>query len=224
MKKKIKRCLIWANGKSPKKKVVNKLISLGYDKMICADGGANSAFCLGFTPDYIVGDFDSIKKEVLKKFETNSEIIHYARQNDTDLEKALKLAIRKRFESAVIIGATGDRLDHSLCNVGILLKYFGKIELKLVHEKSVAYLRRGEYCFDSLPGEVVSIYAFDEVTKIKSKGLKYPLKNVPLPFGQKESTSNVATGKNVCLEISEGKAMIVRELNVLFDYDYFLTA
>ncbi len=224
MRNNIKSCLIWANGKSPRKRTITKLIYLGYDKIMCADGGANSAFYLGFTPHYIVGDLDSIKKEVLEKFRSESEIIYYARQNDTDLEKALKLAIKKKFKRAVIVGATGDRLDHSLCNIGILLKYFGRIDLKLVHEKTVGFVRSGEYSFTTKPGETISVYAFDEKTRITSEGLKYPLKNTALPFGEKESTSNEATGIKVTLQIKNGKAMIVRELNVLFDYGFFLNA
>jgi len=100
-------------------------------------------------------------------------------------EKALKLAIRKKFKRAVLVATTGDRLDHSLCNVGILLKYFGKIDLKLVHEKSVAYVRNGNYSFASVKGEIISIYAFDANTKVTSTGLKYPLKNTALlPIGK----------------------------------------
>ncbi len=224
MKSKEKSCIIWANGKRPKKKTVNKLLEIGYEKIICADGGANSAYCLNITPDYIIGDFDSVKKEVLEKFRASSEIIHLARQNDTDLEKALKFVIKKKFTRAVLIATTGDRLDHSLCNVGILLKFYGKIDLKLVHEKTVAYVRSGVYSFPSIKGETISIYAFDGKTKITSHGLKYPLKNTALPFGQKESTSNEATKDTVTLEIKTGKVMIVRELKVLFEHGYFLDA
>ncbi len=222
--KKAKKCIVWANGKSPKKKTIQKLISLGYDTIICADGGANSAYCYGFAPDYIVGDFDSVKPEVLKKFKEKAEIIHIKRQNDTDVEKALKLAIKKKFVKVALIGSTGDRIDHSLCNLGLLLKYFGKIDLKLIHEKSVAYVRSGEYSFQAKAGETISIYAFDEKTKITSKGLKYPLRKLSLPFGQKESTSNEAVSENVELKIEDGKALIVRELKVLFDHGYFLDA
>jgi thiamine pyrophosphokinase len=217
----MKKCLIWANGESPPKSLVKKIIKLGYDQIICADGGANSAYAFGFVPNYVVGDFDSVSPKVLTAFEKSSEIIRYRRQNDTDVEKALKLAIAKKFRRAVLIGATGDRLDHSLCNLGVLLKYRDKIDITMVHGKTGAYVLQGEIEFKTTPGEIISIYAFDDKTKIKSGGLKYPLKNISLPFGAKESTSNVATGGKVKLEITAGKVIIVRELKALFENGFF---
>ena len=44
-------------------------------------------------------------------------------------------------------------------------------------------------------GETISLYGFNSKTKIISEGLYYPLKNISLPFGVKESTSNLAAGK-----------------------------
>ena len=217
----MKKCLIWANGESPPKSLVKKIIKLGYDHIICADGGANSAYAFGFVPNYVVGDFDSVSPKVLTAFEKSSEIIRYRRQNDTDVEKALKLAIAKKFRRAVLIGATGDRLDHSLCYLGVLLKYRDKIDITMVHGKTGAYVLQGEIEFKTTPGEIISIYAFDDKTKIKSGGLKYPLKNISLPFGAKESTSIVATGGKVKLEITAGKVIIVRELKALFENGFF---
>ncbi|MCK7517698.1 MAG: hypothetical protein MZV64_08270 [Ignavibacteriales bacterium] len=56
---KMKKCLIIANGKSPTKKVVEYFYSKGFNTIICADGGANSARKLGIIPDFIIGDLDS---------------------------------------------------------------------------------------------------------------------------------------------------------------------
>lgn len=36
--------------------------------IICCDGGMHHAKALGITPDYIVGDFDSVRPEVLEEY------------------------------------------------------------------------------------------------------------------------------------------------------------
>jgi thiamine pyrophosphokinase len=79
----MKKGLILANGQPPKKFVISYLQKKGYSTLICADGGANSAYKLKLLPDYIVGDFDSIRKEVFEYYQGKSSIKKISRQNDT---------------------------------------------------------------------------------------------------------------------------------------------
>ena len=78
------------------KKLSNILQHKGFSTIICADGGANSAKKIGITPDFIIGDFDSVDSGTLKYFKSKSTIIQIKRQNDTDVEKCLKFAIREK--------------------------------------------------------------------------------------------------------------------------------
>ncbi|MCH7973671.1 MAG: thiamine diphosphokinase, partial [Bacteroidetes bacterium] len=57
----MKKCIIIANGKCPKKSELKYFVEQGYSTIICADGGANSALKLKINPDYIIGDLDSIE-------------------------------------------------------------------------------------------------------------------------------------------------------------------
>lgn len=212
------KCIILANGQSPKKSVFTLFEKLGYDLFICADGGADSALKLNLVPDYIIGDLDSISNKALKHYSKSAKILKYTRQNDTDVEKCLKYAIKKKCTEAVLLGATGDRLDHSFCNLGIVLKFFDKISVKIVHQKSILNAYSGKVILKTFPGEVISLYGINEKTKITSQGLKYPLQNVPLPFGQKESTSNVALSEKVKLNITGGKIFIVRDFKLLVEH------
>ncbi len=82
----MKKCIILANGKSPKKKEIISYISKNYD-LICADGGANSAYKLGIIPNFIVGDLDSIKPKVKKFFKEYSVII---KDSNQDLNRCTK--------------------------------------------------------------------------------------------------------------------------------------
>lgn len=209
----MKKCIIIANGKAPRKSVLEYLVQQGYTKIICADGGANSAMRLGIVPDFIIGDLDSISERALKYFGSKSEIFRVPRQNDTDVEKCLKFAIRKGYKEAVLVGVTGDRLDHTFCNLGIVLKFFHRISLKIVAEKSLLSAHSGNADLLTAPGETISVYGFDAKTKITSSGLKYPLKNTALPFGTRESTSNVAVGNKVVLKIKNGIIFVIRDFN-----------
>ena len=217
----MKKCIILANGKPPKKKIISFFQRKNFKTLICADGGANSALKMKLVPNFIIGDLDSISLEALKKFKVNSKIIQLKRQNDTDVEKCLKYAIKKKYTDALLVGVTGNRLDHTFCNLGIVLKFFPKINLSLIAEDSFLKAYKGKVELKTFPGETISLYGFDRKTKIISKGLKYPLKNVALPFGERESTSNIAAGKKVRLNISCGVIFVIRDVNQMIKYDLF---
>ena len=211
----MKKCIILANGHAPSKNTIKFLTSIGYSTLLCADGGANTAYRLGIIPELIIGDLDSIDVTVLNYFKNQCKIIKISRQNDNDVEKCLKYAIKENFEEVVLLGATGDRLDHSFCNIVIFLKFYDKIRMKIIHQKSLLAAYSGNVNLRTMPGETVSIYGIDNNTKFTSRGLKYSLKNVPLPFGVKESTSNVATSSEIKLKISGGKGIVIRDYQTL---------
>ena len=207
--------LILGNGKLPGKNKIKFFMSHGFDFLIAADGGANSAVKLGLIPDLIIGDFDSILPETKEYFSKLTELKQVKRQTDTDVEKAIKYAIEKKINKAVLLGASGDRLDHSFCNIGNLLKYKGKIDLFLLHEKTFVSVYDKSVCFPTKIGETISLYGIDEKTLITTHGLKYPLTKEALPFGVRGGTSNEAVRDEVCLEIENGKIIVMREFKTL---------
>lgn len=217
----MKKCIIIANGKSPTKKVVEYFYKKGFNTIICADGGANSAKKLGITPDYIIGDLDSAEKQTLKFFQFKSNIVKIRRQNDTDVEKCLKFAIRKKIEELVLLGVTGNRLDHTICNLGIIIKFFHKIRIHVSAENSFLSAYNTTTVIKSKINETISLYAFNKGTLITSRGLKYPLKRTNLAFGEKESTSNVSISEKVELKIIGGIVFIIRDFNFMKKHDLF---
>ena len=217
----MKKCIILANGKPPKKSVITFFQKAGFNELICADGGADSALRMNLIPDAIIGDLDSISANALKEFKSVSRIIRLKRQNDTDVEKCLKYAIIKKYKEALLVGVTGNRLDHTFCNLGILLKFFPKFNLSLIAEDSYLKQYKGNITIKTVPGEVISLYGFDKKTKITSKGLKYQLNDIALPFGERESTSNLVTGNEIKLKINGGVVFVIRDVNLMIKYDLF---
>jgi thiamine pyrophosphokinase len=217
----LKKCIILANGKPPEKKIISFFQKKEFNTLICADGGANSALKMNLIPDYIIGDLDSISNEAIRKFKNTSRIIRIKRQNDTDVEKSIKHALKLKFNETLLMGVTGNRLDHTFCNLGIVIKFFPRIKIALIAENSYLKPYTGDTLLKTCPGETVSIYGLDKRTKIISKGLKYELKNISLPFGEKESTSNVVKGSEVKLEISNGVVFVIRDINLMIKHDLF---
>jgi thiamine pyrophosphokinase len=217
----MKKCIILANGKPPKKSEISFIMRRGYDKLICADGGANAAAEFGLLPDYIIGDLDSIRPDVYNFFNGKCRIMRITRQTDTDVEKCIKFLIKQKYDEVLLIGATGDRLDHTFCNLGIVLKYFSQISIRILHQKSLLSAHSGKVLLKTCPAEVISIYGIESRTTIQSKGLKYPLKNIHLPFGVRESTSNVSLGDQVELTVKRGIVLVIRNFDLMRKHDLF---
>lgn len=216
----MKKCIILANGKPPSKSAILFLIKKGYATLICADGGANYAMKMNLLPHFIIGDLDSIHPNTYKHFEGKSNIIKISRQSDTDVEKCLKHAFKLGFSEAILTGVTGDRLDHTFCNLGIVLKFYNRIKTKILAENSLLVPLSGKNKIKTARGEILSIYGIDTNTKILSKGLKYKINNEPLPFGYKESTSNIALGESIEINVNGGTIFLIRDFKTLKQHGF----
>jgi len=211
----LKKCIILANGKPPERNVISFLMKNNYSTLFCADGGANTAMKMGLSPKFIIGDFDSIQKQTINHYSGKTKIIKMNRQNDTDVEKCLKSAVKKKFDEAILLGVTGDRLDHTFCNMGIVIKFFDKIIIKIIAENSILTAITGTKKLKTFPGETISIYGINSETKITSSGLKYSLKTIALPFGYKESTSNIAISDHIELKVTGGIIFVIRDFKTM---------
>ncbi len=218
----MKSAVLLANGEAPKKSVITFLLKNGFDDLIAVDGGANSAYKLSITPDFIIGDLDSITPEVKKFYAGKSKIIKYRRQTDTDVEKSLNFAIRNNYKKVILLGVTGDRFDHTICNLSLIVKYSERLKLFVYHQTSLLTAYTSDAELETEKGEIVSIFMFGENPLITSKGLKYKLNNSSIKFGERESLSNVATGKKVSLRIYGGTAFVIRDFETLRKNGFFL--
>ena len=83
------------------------------DYYIFCDSGLVHKEKLLVEPDLIIGDFDSHER-----VETESEtIILPEKKDDTDSISGIKTALDRGFRDFLLIGMTGRRMDHSLCNL-----------------------------------------------------------------------------------------------------------
>ncbi len=99
------KALIIANGALPSRRLVRRLASAA-DIVICADGGANKTRPMRITPDFIIGDMDSITPSTKKYFHRIPSMF-VEDQDSTDLEKAIQLCIDMMCTSVNVVGGRG---------------------------------------------------------------------------------------------------------------------
>ena len=95
-----------------------------YDLSIAVDAGAAWFRAHNYIPDFAVGDFDSIDCGTFAWLEaSNTHIKRVPCDKDySDFELALSLCEEQQVQSATIVGALGERIDHQLCVLGALLR------------------------------------------------------------------------------------------------------
>ena len=163
-------------------------------------------------PDYIIGDLDSISLPALKYFSNKRvKIKKIIDQNKNDLEKCMLYAFRKGCKKLYIIGLTGKRLDHTINNLSILKKYSDKTDIKCYDDEFEYFIINKKTEFEYKSGEVVSLISLPKATGIKTKGLKYPLKNETLEFGVREGALNIAISKVVRIDINNGCLLVIKK-------------
>ncbi len=204
---------IFAGGNIGDYKKVSKYLN-GCRLVICADSGVHHAFNMGITPDILVGDMDSISSEDLKKVkQLGIEILKFPTKKDcTDTELALETALKQGAKEVIILGGYGDRPDHSLGNIFLMVRFkkLG-IELKYVDEYWEVALIDSQAEINGKKGNILSLIPITpEVKGITTEGLYYPLKDAKLIMGPTLGISNVFSSDIANVIIKEGLLLAVK--------------
>jgi thiamine pyrophosphokinase len=173
--------LVVANGEPPSADLLRDLADRA-DLVVAADGGARHAFAAGVTPDYAVGDLDSLTAEERSQLGP----LHVVLDPDpdrTDLQKAIDFALQRGATSINIAGAGGSRADHALANLSVLVLYRSRARLALIDDLFEVSLVDGESEVDAPPGTVVSLIAIGRAEGVTTSGLRWDLSDHTLTFG-----------------------------------------
>ncbi len=176
------KTLIISGGRIDDSFAVPFIESLDPDHIVGVDRGLEFCARCGVRPDHIVGDFDSLAPEVLAEYQkTDIPIRTFNPIKDaTDTCIALEYAIAQNSSEIWILGATGTRLDHFLCNLQTLKKaYNARIPAYIVDEHNLITIPVSQSFTirkDEQFGDNVSFFPLDEdVTGLTLKGFFYPL-------------------------------------------------
>ncbi len=201
--------VILANGTFPKSaKVLEVLDAASF--VICCDGAANKLLNSGREPNLIIGDLDSLKDE--HKTQYQDRLIHISNQVTNDLTKAVNWCIENHKDELIILGATGEREDHTIANVALLANYHQSLNIKMLTDYGVFIPFSSKQTFQSEKGQQVSIFSLDPKQRISSEGLKYPLHRYQLQSWWM-GTLNETLGTSFTLDVAEGSLWIVYILN-----------
>jgi len=205
--------IIISGGNINEEFVKKVILSKKYKNIISADKGLEILDKCNIKPNYIIGDFDSINVEILKKYidDKSIKITKLNPEKDyTDTHMAIKLAIQLKSTDITIIGAIGTRIDHTLANIHILKEPLEKeINCRILNDRNNITLinkttiLKSEYPYISL------IPLTTTVEGVTLKGFKYSLDNDTLKIGESIGISNEKTEENAKIEIKKGILIVI---------------
>ena len=198
------KTIILADGTFPENEIPLDYLR-NAERIICCDGSADHLVKAGFIPYAIVGDLDSVSKNVAEEY--SDRLFRDSDQETNDLTKAVKWCVRNNYKDLVILGATGKREDHTIGNISLLIEYAAEVEVIMVTDTGIIRPFLKSCTFSSNPGQQVSVFSINPETEITSGGLVYPLVRKKLRNWW-EATLNEAKGTRIDLEF-EGGALIV---------------
>ena len=141
--------------------------------VVCCDGGADKYIELGYTPDVIIGDGDSLSEENRVRY---ANIIEYNSDQETnDQTKAVEFLAAKDLRNIAIVGATGKCEDHTIGNIALLAEYQRMgINVRSYTDYGVFIPCKDSQSFASHTGQKISIFNIS-AKGLRSEGLEYPI-------------------------------------------------
>lgn len=201
------RALIIANGEAPSMQLLRSLAD-GAQLIVAADGGAAHALAAGLQLDAVVGDLDSVTREMRSALP--AERFHQVSDADTnDLQKAIAYCIGQGADFVDITAAGGGRADHALANLSVLRLFRGQAMVRIIDDFFEVSLIEGEAAVDAPIGTVVSLIAIGEATGVTTSGLRWNLTGSRLGFSPRGIHNEVAAPP-AQISVAKGDVLLFR--------------
>ena len=179
------------------------------DFNIFCDSGLKQLNELNIEPHLIIGDFDSHPNPHLEV-----ETITLPREkDDTDTFFAAKEAIKRNFDEFLLVGVVGQRLDHTLGNISILMMLDSLKKRALIlddYSEMEIVSRNTAYVSDSF-SYFSLLNVSGKASGIAIKNAKYPLDNAEiLPEYQYGISNEVIPGMAAEISVKEGSLLLIK--------------
>lgn len=178
--------------------------------IIAADGGYAHTQALGLSPDAILGDFDSLG------FVPANALRFPVEKDDTDAMLAVRLGLDRGCDRFLLYGSLdGPRLEHTVANFQTLafLADRGKTGYLIGKSQVVTLLENSSLTFPETASGYFSVFAFGgEAHGITLQGFQYELENGTLTPGFPLGVSNQFVGKEATLSVTEGRLLVIWDL------------
>lgn len=181
---------------------------------IACDAGYLNFKRVGFEPDLLIGDFDSLKEvpDAIKKIRLNPI------KDVTDTEYALNLLISEGYDDISIYGAIGERLDMTLTTVSLLAKAsLQGIRIKAFFDDKIIFsLYNSEVSFKEDATGTISVFSFlNEARGVDESNLKYELKDYTLKNVEPLGVSNEFISKRATIRVKDGILIVITKADNL---------
>lgn len=220
------RCIILGSAEIKNYEKISRFIN-PEDFIIACDGGLNHVEKLGLSPsavNLVVGDFDSFPRDkVLRQaqqpqgeFVFEGQIIQLpCEKDDTDVFFAVKEALRRGFTDFVLVGVIGQRFDHSLVNISVLLYLQKNGATGVIYDD---YSKMQLVVAGAKPTLIPDIYSYfslmtleKEAVGITIKNAKYPLENATIENSYQLGVSNeVIPGQQAEVSLKNGTLLLIQ--------------
>lgn len=184
------------------------------DFVICADGGVRHALMLGLTPDLVLGDFDSVDPALLEEIRAQAISVQRfpVEKDQTDTHLALDEALRRGATEILLVGATGERLDHVMANVLLLPTLPPGVDLCIADGKNlIRLLRPGErIVVRGNLGDILSLLPLSPLVEgVVAEGVRWPLYGASLRWGESLGVSNQLTAPEASIATTAGYLLVM---------------
>lgn len=198
------------------KELINKIIKeKKFENIIAVDKGLKILDELNIIPNHIIGDFDSIDEEILKKYKNEKTHIYKLQpeKDYTDTDEAIKLAIKLKTKKITMVGTTGTRLDHTISNIqNLKIALEDNVDCKIIDNnneitlinKTTKIKKDNNYKYISLLPLTLNVKG------ITLRGFKYPLCDKILEIGESIGISNEQIEDEAIIELKEGILVIIK--------------
>ena len=195
-----------ANGEKPVSNYAKQLIAQNNIK-ICVDSNLSFFKELDVEPDIIIGDLDTVD---INKSGSKSTIVNKEDQNKTDLEKSLDYCIAQNIKDIYIIGATGERDDHSLANIMIAQQYSDTLNIEMISNFFQIFFVNGSKEILEKKSRNLSMISLISDNKITTSGLEYNLSDQKLNSFSHGISNRIISDK--CLIKAKEKLILFIEI------------
>ena len=187
-------------GVNPASKTLSETLSIA-PLVVAADGGADHALAEGLTPAAVIGDMDSISGAAREAFQ---DVLHpIAEQNSTDFDKALR-----HIDAPLVLalGFLGDRFDHSLAALHVLLKYRSRPVL-LIGDHDVVFICPPKIVLCLPVGMRISLMPITDA-RVDTEGLKWDIRDGAMSMRDFIGSSNEVAQATVSIHAMGGLAIL----------------
>ena len=183
------------------------------DYLISVDRGLTYCLEVGLRPDLLLGDFDSVEPELLRRPGINDVPRRNfpAEKDSSDLELALQALCEMTFDEVYVVGVSGGRTDHMLINWQLTLQRRWPFALEYIDDTVNARVLHGagRVSVEVDPGTIVSLISLKDADGVSTLGLRYVLSDASLIAGSSLGLSNIAVDSTVTVDIESGVVLVM---------------